>query len=59
MERDRDDLMARHAPTLLLMTSDNEPAHTCLGCRVKPLNIAYNVGRKNIRTAHAFQISYW
>lgn len=31
MERDRDDLMARHVPTLPLMTSDAEPAHTRLG----------------------------
>lgn len=66
MERDRDDIMARHVPTLLLMTSDTEPAHTRLGFhytfifyskywKLKTLEMIYTPDRKNIHTVHALQ----
>lgn len=68
MERDTDDLMARHVPTLLLMTSDTEPAPTRLGFHctfifyskdwnLKRLEMIYTPDRKNIHTVHALQIS--
>lgn len=68
MERDRDDLMARRVPTLLLMTSDTEPAHTRLGfhCtfifyskdwKLKPSEMIYTCDRENIHKVQALQIS--
>lgn len=68
MERDRDDLMSRRVPTLLLMTSDTEPAHTRLGFhytfifyskdwKLKTLGMIYTPDGKNRHTVHALQTS--